>query len=66
MIDYRDDMDDKWHMRLERQRVEDAMIRREHDRAERNIMALVWICAGMGIVAGMAFLVIVSLWGVQL
>lgn len=56
---------DNWQMRLERQRVEDAMMRREHDRAERNLMALVWICAGMGIVAGMALIVIVGLWGVQ-
>lgn len=60
MIDYREDMDRNWQMRLDRDRLEDARIRREHDRAERNLMAAI-VGGGLVLVVLLMGLVVVAL-----
>lgn len=54
MIDYRDDMDRNWMMRLENQRLDDARMRRENDRRERTVLALVVVLALLVVVGLMA------------
>lgn len=59
MTDYYRKMDDaahNWVQRKEEERVAEALKRAAYDRHSRSLQALIWIFAGMGIVAGIVLI----------